>query len=110
MTESTIMRDDEDIEFGDEAIVFEGSKARSSVQSVRFATADLNLVRAAARREGVTTSEFIRVAALDRATGTGLTGHPGWSYGSFHTGSARYATDFTERTGGGSFRETSSAA
>ena len=42
-------------------------KESSSVYSVRFRSSELRLLREAAREAGVSTGEFIRAAALDRA-------------------------------------------
>ncbi|MBI5949035.1 MAG: hypothetical protein HY875_12925 [Chloroflexi bacterium] len=41
----------------------------SAVQSVRFGLEELREIRAAAARAGITTSEFIRQAAIARAAG-----------------------------------------
>jgi hypothetical protein len=45
-------------------------RATTSVVSVRLPTSELNAIRRAARDAGVTTSEFIRRAALTAAEGT----------------------------------------
>jgi hypothetical protein len=46
----------------------------TAVQSVRFPVSDLKAIREAARRAGVTTSEFIREAAVAAARGTAGSG------------------------------------
>ncbi len=48
------------------AEVHEGEREVMSVYCVRFAATEIADIRAAAKREGVTTSEFIRAAARSR--------------------------------------------
>ena len=49
------------------AEVHEPEREVKSVYSLRFSATEIGEIRAAAKREGVTTSEFIRTGALSRA-------------------------------------------
>ena len=51
----------------DNAEVRDAQRDVRSVYSLRFTVAEIAAIRAAARREGVTTSDFIRTAARRRA-------------------------------------------
>ena len=51
----------------DNAEVREPERDVRSVYSLRFTAAEIATIRAAARREGVTTSDFIRTSASTRA-------------------------------------------
>ena len=46
-----------------------GRKSPSAVYSVRFPKAEISAIRAAAKAAGMTTSEFIREAAREKAEG-----------------------------------------
>jgi hypothetical protein len=57
-------------DWADEAQVQDGPRAGSVVQSVRFARDEITRVRSAAKHAGVSTSEYIRDAAIARAVGS----------------------------------------
>jgi len=64
-----MMEDEQTLKWASEGHLAE-PRARSeasAVQSVRFGREELRLVREAAARAGLTTSEFIRRASLERA-------------------------------------------
>jgi hypothetical protein len=58
----------QDVEWEETGELREGKRRPSVVQSVRFGRDELRLIRDAATRAGVSTGEFIRGAALARAT------------------------------------------
>lgn len=74
-----------------------GRKNPSTVYSVRFPKAEMAAVRAAARAAGMTTSEFIREAAREKAEGrVPITHEP-----RVETGAASGGDRFALQTGSG---------
>lgn len=59
---------EQELEWEETGKLAQGKRRPSVVQSVRFGRDELRLVRNAASRAGVSTGEFIREAALARAT------------------------------------------